>query len=116
MCGVLKVAKVQAVFYSGGLRRTGQENCTRMQDDGQPVFILPDVPLPGKTEAVQFIMAVEVGDGGTCFTMWSAVPARSGGAVVLGGVEKMNVGMMWTFDRPQAGLVSNLNDAADHYR
>lgn len=28
----------------------------------------------------------------------------------------MNVGMMWTFDKPLAGLVANLIDAADHYR
>jgi hypothetical protein len=88
MSGVLKVAEVQAVFYSGGLRRTGQENCTRMQDDGQPVFILPEVPLPGKTEAVQFVMAVEVGDGGTCFTMWSAVQPVREGRLFLEGLRK----------------------------
>jgi hypothetical protein len=28
----------------------------------------------------------------------------------------MNVGMLWIFDKPMAGLVPNLVDAADHYR
>jgi hypothetical protein len=28
----------------------------------------------------------------------------------------MNIGMMWLFDKPLAGLVPNLIDAADYYR
>jgi hypothetical protein len=86
---VLRVAAIQATFYLGsGSKKTGQADCVKMQDGGQPVFILPDVPLPGKTEAVQFIMAVEVGDGGTCFTMWSAVQPVREGRLFLEGLRK----------------------------
>jgi hypothetical protein len=77
---VLRVAAIQATFYLGsGTKKTGQADCIKLQDGGQPmpVFALPDVPP--KSDAVQFVMAVEVGEGGVCFTMWSAVqPIREG--------------------------------------
>jgi hypothetical protein len=37
---------------------------------------------------VQFVMAVEVGEGGMCFTMWSAVQPVQDGRLWLEGLRK----------------------------
>lgn len=84
---VLRVAAIQATFYLGsGSKKTGHADCVKMQDGGKDVFVLPEVPA--RSDAVQFVMAVEVGEGGVCFTMWSAVQPVQDGRLWLEGLRK----------------------------
>jgi hypothetical protein len=83
---ILKISEIQAVFYTDSLRRVWAGICTRVQDSGKPAFVMPDAPA--RATQVQFVAAVDIGDGGTCITMWRASQPVADGRLWMEGLRK----------------------------